>query len=93
MFEQKVPSVASVDMVDGRYRCFRPAYNDYISLTEKDHRVAIRCIAFSTLNLIAAQNAVQAFMLGFSNDQVEHSADNYSKEKRNASMDVYSLLD
>lgn len=93
MFEEKVPSICDTPLVDGSYRCFRPAYSDYITLTPKEFTNAIRCVAFSTLNLYAHQHRMSAYSLGFSDEQIDNSADNYGREKRNASTNVYRLLD
>ena len=92
-FEEEVPSISSSKKINNMYHCYRPAYNDYIDLNEKEFIIALRCVAFSTLNMIAFQNKMSAYALGFTDEKIENSAENYSKEKRVASGNVHRLLD
>ena len=93
IFEKEVPPITDAPLINGLYHCYRPAYDDYIDLTAKEHMVAARCVAFSTLSQLAYQQPIQVFVVGFTSDQVEECAENYGCEKMHASSKVYALLD
>lgn len=99
MFEQEVKNILDLPVVDGKIVVDRPAYNDQVTISEQERDICVQLIAYSTLNQMAAQvmhqsgNLFKLYILGFTDQQINHSQENYGKLLHKASGQVHRILD
>jgi hypothetical protein len=98
MFEEEVANILTLPVVNGKVSVYIPASRRTVMITEQQRNDVAAAIAYSTLNQLACQyrhsdgNLVRVFALGFSDEQVKHSGNNYYAIASKATPDMYSIL-
>lgn len=98
MFDQTVPNIMTLPVVAGRVSVFIPASNRTVSISKTERDDVAAAIAYSTLNQLACDymqrdgSLIRLFALGFTNDQVTASGDNYHSILRRVTPNMYSIL-
>ena len=98
MFGEDVENILSLPVINGSVYVYIPASRRTVKISEQERNDVAAAIAYSTLNQIAVQyqtsdgNLIRVYALGFSNEQIANSGDNYGAIVTKCTPNMYSIL-
>lgn len=98
LFEKKVTPFTAYPK-NSTVPVYRPAYNDFISISSNELQMCVQAVAYSTLSQMAHEyikrdgNWNSLYLLGFNDAKIKYSGENYRKTLESASSNVFRVLD